>query len=249
MTKKIKILFLSFLLNGLACNPVYPKVKCNRSLNPPTSSYVKIFSQVTVLECKEKGKCPLGAFRSTGSGINIKLSKKETTVLTAGHVCASPIDDKILKYSYSVEVEDVSGNMHQAWVVMTSLANSKGSPDMCVLWVPTLEGPAVEFSKNPPKVGDFVYYIGSPAGVFHPPTVPIFSGFYSGNIDPSTSMSTAPAFGGSSGSSLLTGDNKVIGVIWAVHPHFHHVTLSTSYKASKAFLDMARKKINQLNLK
>ena len=248
MAKKIKILFLSFLLNIFACNPVHPKVKCNNSLTPPTKSYVKIFSEVNIEKCKKKD-CPVGSYRSTGSGINVFVSTEATTVLTAGHVCTLPVNEDITKYSYTVEVEDSNGKMHQAWVILSSLANSKGSPDMCLLWVPSLEGPALKFSKKPPKIGDFVYYIGSPAGVFHPPTVPILSGFYSGNVDASTSMSSVPAYGGSSGAALLTSENKIIGIIWAVHPQFHHVTLSTSYKASKAFLKLAKKKIENLKLK
>ena len=169
-------------------------------------------------------------------------------MLTAGHVCNMPIHPKVTKFSRSVEVEDINGSIHQAWVILSSLTNSKGSPDMCVLWVPSLEGPSVQFSKKAPKAGDFVYYIGSPAGVFHPPTAPIFSGHYSGNVDASTSMSSVPAMGGSSGSSLLSNEGKVIGVIWAVHPKFHHVTLSSSYKASKSFLDAAKKKLKDMQI-
>ena len=92
MIKKIKILLLTLFMTGIACSPGHPKVRCSNSLTPPVKSYVKIFSHIKIEECKKKEECPLGSFSSSGSGINIHLSNKTTTVLTAGHVCSSPVN-------------------------------------------------------------------------------------------------------------------------------------------------------------
>lgn len=249
MIKNYKTLFLLTLcaLNGCSGNTYSSRI----GISPPVASFVKILHNIQVLDCVEKvslpGHCTVGTFTSTGSGMAINLVRGLSTVITAGHVCKKNMPKSVSKYSEIVEVVDTKGLVHQAIVILTSLDNSKGDPDLCVLWVPSLDTHKVNFSMSAPSVGDEIYYVGAPMGVFHPPVVPIFKGIFSGNIDASSSMITAPAAGGSSGSAVLTMKNEIVGVVWAVHPSFHHVSISTNYYSSALFLSKAIKILKEIN--
>ena len=178
----------------------------------------------------------MGEYISMGSGIVIDLIKNETTVLTAGHVCSSEVDaEKISMHSQTVEVVDHRGFEHDAYVIKSTSDNSKGSIDACVLWVPTLKEKGVRFSSFEPKVGQELYYIGSPSGIYHPPVAPILTGIYSGQIDASNSLVSIPATGGSSGAAVMDLNNRVVGILWAAH-NFHHVSIMTNWHATSIFL-------------
>ena len=173
---------------------------------------------------------------SMGSGMVVNMIEDQTIVITAGHVCESDVDrTRISQHSQEVSVVDYKGNQHQAHVIKATHDNGMGSVDMCALWVPTLNEDGVDFSMFPPKPGQEVYYLGSPAGIYHPPVMPILTGLYSGSIDASNAMVGVPAVGGSSGSIILDMNNKMLGVLWAAH-NFHHVTIMTNWRASALFL-------------
>jgi hypothetical protein len=132
-------------------------------------------------------------------------------------------------------VEDYKGRIHQAIVIKSSQDNSIGSVDMCALWVPTLKEKGVKFSMFRPKIGQELYYMGAPQGIYHPPVMPILTGIYSGQIDASNALVSIPATGGSSGSAVMDLNNKVVGILWAAH-NFHHVAIMTNWDASAIFL-------------
>mgnify|MGYP000882962646 CR=1 FL=1 len=238
MRRKITFLLclILFLVNGCVISSSYRGIK-----NPPAESFVKIFHSIKVSSCKDPNdvKCPVGEFFSMGSGMAINLIRDEMLVLTAGHVCDAKPTEAVKDFVQKTKVVDHTGTSHDSWVVLSEFTNGEGQPDMCILWVPTLSVDKINFSYKKPKVGQELYYIGAPMGVFHPPTVPIFRGIYSGPINASSSIITAPAAGGSSGSAVLNHENKIVGIIWGVKPGFHHVSLMTRYEASLSFLRRA----------
>ena len=234
MWKKSKLLFILFLPLIFSCTTI----NLQRKVDPPTKSYVKVLHTVKISECRPKYKetCPKGEFMSMGSGMVVNLIKNQTIVITAGHVCESEVDEsKISEHSQEVSIVDHKGNQHQAHVIKATHDNGMGSVDMCALWVPTLREEGVNFSIFPPRPGQEVYYLGSPAGIYHPPVVPMFTGLYSGDIDASNAMVGVPSVGGSSGSIILDMNNNMVGVLWAAH-NFHHVTIVTNWHASALFL-------------
>ena len=207
-------------------------------LDPPTRSYVKVVNKINIVSCtdpKDK-KCPIGLKMSAGSGIAIDLIPNETIVLTAGHVCEIKVTKAIKEHRQTVEVIDHEANIHSAWPLLISHNNTKGEIDACLLWVPSLKVKKVKISRKGPRIGQELYYIGSPAGIYHPPTVLMLKGVYSGPIDKSSAIWSAATIGGSSGSAVLNLDNEVIGVIWGAHPRFHHASIMTEYKAFLLFL-------------
>ena len=78
---------------------------------------------------------------------------------------------------------------------------------------------------------------------FHPPTMPIFEGRYSGRTSSINSMVTIPAVGGSSGSAILNDKMELVGILFATHPMFNIVTLSSSYESTAVFMNKGFKKI------
>ena len=236
MNKKNLFLLSLLLVPLISCTTINRSVK----VDPPIKSYVKINHLLNISECKKKFKdiCPSPNydFISLGSGMVIELVPGQTIVLTAGHVCEADVDtEKVKSYSESIHVTDHTGKQHQAHVIKASADNGKGSIDACALWVPTLKTSGVKLSMFPPLVGQELYYIGSPAGVYHPPVVPIFTGIYSGSIDTSNSMLSIPAVGGSSGSAVLDMNNRVVGILWAAH-EFHHISIITNWDVTMIFL-------------
>ena len=236
MLKKSKLLLFLLLPITFSCTTL----NLQKKVEPPTKSYTQVLHTVEILGCDPKfdSVCPKGEHMSMGSGMVVELIEGETIVITAGHVCESDVDKEIItNFRQSVSVIDYTGREHQAHVIKATHDNGTGGVDMCALWVPTLLETGVKFSMFNPKVGQEVYYMGSPAGIYHPPVAPILVGIYSGEIDASNAMITSPAIGGSSGSVVLDMNNKMIGVLWAAHTEFHHATIVTNWRASAIFLN------------
>jgi len=243
LKKQSLLIFFSIFLVSW---PTINTVGANSIIKPPTYSFVKVFNDLQIQACvaekDEEGKeCPIGHYRSTGSGMAVDVVENEMIVLTAGHVCETRLNDFISEHTLTVTVMDHSGQNHQSHIIRSSLDNSEGEPDLCALYVPTLNVKKIQLSGMPPRTGDQIYYIGAPMGIYHRPVAPIFRGTYSGIIDASSAMVTLPATGGSSGSSVLNMNNRVIGTLYATHPNFHHVTVMTNYYATLVFLNEVRK--------
>ena len=96
MLFKKNILILIFAAAFWSCTATRVSSKNNQL---PTKSFVKIFQTTKINSCPDnyKGKCPKGIYGQTGSGMAVDVFKNQTTVLTAGHVCDSEPDPKIVK--------------------------------------------------------------------------------------------------------------------------------------------------------
>ena len=114
----------------------------------------------------------------------------------------------------------------------------KKGTDLCILFSRSMINQNIStISKKPPEVGDQVYNIAAPAGIFHPPAVPILDGYYSGYMtDRDSDMYTIPAVGGSSGSPVYNENFEIVGSIYAAATTFSHMSISTTYKNMLAFI-------------
>lgn len=234
MDKKSTILFILFSFLFFSCTTL----NLEKKVDPPIKSFVKIHHTVSISKCTKafEKRCPTGTYRSMGSGIIMDILKGQTIVITAGHVCDSVVDtSKISEFLQTVQVLDYKGREHEAHVMMATQDDSKGGVDMCALWVPTLKEKGVKFSMFRPGIGQELYYMGAPEGIYYPPVVPLLTGLYSGQLDASNALISIPATGGSSGSAVLDMNNRVVGILWASH-NFHHVSIMTNWDASALFL-------------
>ena len=220
----------------------------------PTKAFVKVYKTLKVLECRKKTKtiCKKGdSFVSTGSGVSIGTARKGSLLLTAGHVCQSTLSvsasAEIKKYQISMHVRNIYNELRSAKVVY-SVNGVESRRDLCLLFAKGLYTKGVLLATSGPKVGDKVFALSAPAGIFHPPTMPIFEGRYSGPIPESdNAMVTLPAVGGSSGSGIFNNQMRLIGILFATHPRFNIVTLSSSYKATADFTNKGFKKFLKMN--
>ena len=207
----------------------------------PTHSFVQVLKKLHIYECAEGSECKPGQYTSAGSGISIGNSSSGTLIVTASHVCNLTLNEasaKILtNYKIGLDVKTISGAVLNAEIVHASNL-SDGPLDLCLLYIKDLFLPGVPISKNGPEVGDRVFSISAPEGVFEPPTVPLLDGFYSGPMpDGASAMITIPATGGSSGAAVLNKKMELVGIIFAVKSGFRHITLASKFQSTVRFLN------------
>jgi hypothetical protein len=255
MKYKSIFLYIYFLLTFASCTVVN-----NTSVikDPPYTQFVKIYKNITVTRClkdaieSSASNCETKSLSSTGSGAFVRLVKDISVVLTAGHVCDNfiklPKEDK--KYNYSLEssivVQDHNSSFYNSKVILSeqSSKNPKHA-DLCSLVVDKKskkdKDNGLTLETHPPKRGEDIYYMGAPMGIYHPPSVLLVKGVFSGKIDKISSLTTAPAAPGSSGSSVLSLRNRIYGVLFAVHPSFNTASVITTYNKTKNFLARTKK--------
>ncbi len=213
----------------------------------PTISFVKITKFATVKKCVpiSGSKCREGTtWAATGSGVIIAQNKdKGSLILTAAHVCNvhEEINKKTLmieKLEGSLKLTTITNEDFNAEVVHKKLHEGI---DLCLLYAPTLrQFSAINIAVKSPKTGDMSFNIAAPHGIFHPPAVPILSGYYSGYMtDTGSAMYTIPAMGGSSGSLILNEDFELIGIVYAASTVYTHMTLSTTHENIVDFIKEA----------
>ena len=121
----------------------------------------------------------------------------------------------------------------------------KGMADLCSLVVnQPKRSRGLGLELKPPRRGEDIYYMGAPAGIYHPPTVLIIKGVFSWTIDNTASLTSAVAAPGASGSAILSYKNKIYGVLFAVHPAFPTASIITNYEKTKDFLIRTKQAIN-----
>ena len=57
-------------------------------------------------------------------------------------------------------------------------------------------------------------------------------------------MVTFPAIGGSSGAAVIDKNNRIVGVVFAANVPFHHISIVTTHKSLKLFLNKAKAKFS-----
>ena len=242
-----KILFLSlFFLLTTSCTMVNHSSVIK---NPPTNKFAKVYKTLTVTKCfREKQsdankQCETKRFGRTGSGTFVRVVKEHAVVLTSGHVCSAKAEinekDPVFKYSWTedIVVQTHENKFYNAKVVISEQASEK-TADLCTLVVMGLKGSKddVQIATREPKSGEDIYYMGAPLGIYHPPSVLMLRGLYSGKIDKFVSITSLPSAGGSSGSAVLSLKNTIYGVIFAVHPNFKNSSLIINHSRVRNFL-------------
>lgn len=171
----------------------------------------------------------------TGSGMIIRHSREMTFILTAAHVCrdrrsysmriTTPRGDAevTIEQRATLTSVDYYGNTHS-----TSVFSSDDDNDICVVVTPGVWGHPVPVASVGPEVGDLVYNVASPLGIFEPQMVPIFEGRYVGRDSSNRRYYTIPTGPGSSGSAILNNSGEIVGVIHSAFTHFENIGISSS---------------------
>ena len=210
----------------------------NNNFITARESFIKIVLEETVKSCDETG-CFQKTFKYTSSGAVVLFRDKTKVVLTAGHSC-SPTDPSKLKIKTNgtVEVEsviygyDINKIKHKFKV--HKIDNKE---DLCLLISDTISGHAIRLAWEPPTLSETIYNFAAPNGIFAKNMIPLFSGFYSGDLN-NMSAYTIPAAQGSSGSVVVNKHGKLVGMIHSVHSKFESFSLSPTYGSIKKFLEI-----------
>ena len=174
MVLKKTLLFILVLLGSSSCATYQHHI--------PTKAFVKVIKTINILECqKESTTCKPGTYTSTGSGSIIKTNKDNSYILTAGHVCETHITpiafQEIQSFKIEVYVLDYTNKITSSEVLAVSDLK-KSQTDLCLLKTKALDHRGIAIARYNPRIGQKLYSMGSPAGIYHPPTVPIFMGLF-----------------------------------------------------------------------
>ncbi len=169
---------------------------------------------------------------STASGAIIQHDKDKSYILTAKHFC----EETGAKYIDQINIH--THKMENAKAEVIAMAKDI---DACIMTTKRVDAKTLTLANDGPEIGEKVYNMAAPQGVFGEDLVLLYEGFYSGKLmenDNNTSdIYSLPANPGSSGSPVINGRGKLIGVVWAIHSRFHHITLSTPFEKLKEFIN------------
>lgn len=171
---------------------------------------------------------------SSASGAIIGHHNKKTYILTARHFCDEEKDGLL---------DVINAHTQRAITVETKVIKKSNDIDACILESDKLPERAISIALSKPEIGEKVYNLAAPQGVFGEDLIMLFEGFYSGVLkgdgfhNPDADIYSLPANPGSSGSPIINSRGKLVGMVWAIHSRFHHITLSVPYDKMKKFVN------------
>ena len=255
-SKLISLISILFVLNISGCasttNNKIEKFKF------PTKSFIQFHTKLYTLTCTpsdpddRSSDCRELVESATGSGAIVAKSVDGSYILTAGHLCNRK--DSFLNFHKMMGkecdqpvIEEYVAKDIDMFDYNVEILSYDTEQDVCLAYAWGLLGPSLEIADKVPEIGDKVYNMAAPAGYMMKNAVPLFEGFYFGrgrNYD----LYTVPAIGGSSGSPILNKDGQLVGMIYARHTHFHHITISPLHKKMVSFvLDGIKKDATRRN--
>ncbi len=208
----------------------------------PIESFVMIDQEVFLYNklcdskdetCVNDGRIE-GVMRGTASGSIVgSCGEGCSLVLTAAHVCSVdtssiPITDPAV--DYRITLTTGVGRVSYGTVIATDEEN-----DLCIVISEEHLGPPLVMSDKNLVLHQDVYNMASPLGLAVPWAVPVFKGYYSGEVD-SMAIFTFPVAPGSSGSPILNEDGELLAVISGAAVDFDEFAIGSRAEAVRNFL-------------
>jgi len=208
----------------------------------PIESFVMISQDLWVMSeiCDENDtNClpyfpPTQQIIGTGSGVIVGERDGKSLVLTAGHVCSSPTLRLPMTQQHSAQyrMDLTTGYGHEGVATILSIDMSN---DLCLVISDTYLGPPIKVASQAPGLHETVLNMASPLGLAEPLAVPVFSGYYIGQVS-SLYMFTFPAAPGSSGSPIMNPDHELISIVSAAAVNFDEYVIGCKTQALRNFL-------------
>jgi S1-C subfamily serine protease len=174
---------------------------------------------------------------SLGSGFILETDGKEEYVMTAGHICIAPPPPGVglheipgLNISYKISLTTGFGRTATAEIIAIDVNN-----DLCLLKASKELGPGLTIYKDDLMLHSKVYNMANPAGLASSLAVPVFEGYYIGDVS-MLSLFTIPAVGGSSGSPIMNHRNEVVSIVSAAAVRFDEYAIGPKTETIRKFL-------------
>ena len=242
-----KLFLLCILVIAPGCTS-FETLFTEKSIDRARNSFVKVFvdnnydaflcfgDEISLDECDEIGE--VHSESMTGSGFSIKNTEIGTVAMTAGHLCesinnATIIDSPMtISVRNSIYVQDKDGNHFDAIILKID-----SEEDLCSILIQDANIPAARISSTDPSIGEKLYNLSAPRGIFSPNNIMIFEGMYTGQFPNGWSGYTIPAAPGSSGSAVINRRGEVVGMIDAVVIGFNQISLGPTRQSIISFLE------------
>ena len=244
---------LIFLLSASGCASSYFSYKMAAipvEERLPRKSFAMIQNSIEMEACVPKSEsnekiCHTGKVGTTSSGMFVARSEVDegvSYVLTAGHSCDTKtfrerftntgIQTKVLGHQMSVVT--YYGKKYPATVVKI-----ERQYDMCLLQVHgVMRHPRpVKVAKSGPRLGQRVYNLAAPLGIFSPRAVLTFEGLFAGHNNKGFGLYTLPTKPGSSGSSIVNSDGEIVGMIFAGFRQIENIAITSPHEAIRIFIN------------
>ena len=205
----------------------------------PIESFVMIDQRfmISVEDCagEECHQVVIGTHAGSGSGFIVSGTREHSYVMTAGHVCTPPspnfqIDPTSVSITYDIALESGFGREATGEIVAIDSVN-----DICLLKSSVGIGPELKISRQDALLHEEVYNMASPAGLAASLAVPVFRGYYVGEVA-SLRIFSIPAIPGSSGSPIMTENNEVVSLVSAAAVKFDEYAIGPSARMIREFL-------------
>jgi len=204
-------------------------------------TFLKIEKKISLTACHplKPSQCMTKNFESSASSFLIMHHKKKSYLMTAAHVCHNDYGKLVYFPGFKAQQEfyglTLKMKKHHYKVEAMDFAS-----DLCIVSTDRFKGVPYKIAKKLPEMGEQVYNIAAPAGIFEENLVPLFKGMYSGGAH-DRKVYTLPATGGSSGSPVLNHKGQVVGVVSAVTKNFKNIVISPTLKQIKNIIKTINK--------
>ena len=204
-------------------------------------TFLKIEKKIKLTACNpiKPKQCLTRMYQSTASSFLYKHQGDKSFLITAAHVCNNNYGKLVFFPGFEAHEEfyglTLDLEKHHYRVEKIDFTS-----DLCVVSTKRFKAKPYKIATKLPPVGDEVYNIAAPSGIFAKRIVPLFKGIYSGSAH-TRGIFTLPATGGSSGSPVLNDRGHVIGVVSAVTKEFPNIVISPTLKQIKNIIKSVNK--------
>lgn len=178
---------------------------------------------------------------AAASGLILKTSDTHIFVITANHFCspAQYYDQHEYYISTHLGAKRITCHNRGRTRDLTIIA-SDNENDICLLTGSIFTNESfkqVMLSENMPKVGEKVYTVSAPNGLYSPNVSLLFDGYFAGCEDDGKCVFTLPATTGSSGAGIYNMSGELISIVLLVPPEFKHLAIGPNISLIKDLIN------------